>query len=150
MKKTFFFSFFFLNFHSYAQLKSIQRDSIFRIEEIAPEYIGGIPEMFKFLGKNLKYPKSPRGKGIEGIIYVSFVVNETGELENIEVKKSKLTQRSYDNNLKKWLYSPVDRNELLEKESIRVVSLMPKWRPGIQHGKPKKVSYTLPIDYKID
>ncbi len=150
MKKTFFFSFFFLNFHSYAQLKSIQRDSGFIIIEDPAEYIGGTSAMFKFIGKNLQYPKSSKEKGIEGTIYVGFDVNEFGELEYIKVKGSKLTQRTYDKDVKKWIYTQVTEDEQLNKETIRVVSLMPRWKPGSAGGKLVRVAFTLPIKYKLD
>lgn len=84
----------------------------------------------KWIGKNVNYPVLAMENGIEGKVYVQFVVERDGSVSNIKVVRG------------------VDAS--LDKEAIRVISAMPKWKPGKQRGKAVRVSYTLPIAFQLN
>lgn len=83
----------------------------------------------KWIGKNVKYPVLAMENGIQGKVLIQFVVEKDGSISNIKVVRR------------------VD--PALDKEAIRVISEMPKWKPGKQRGKPVRVSYTLPITFQL-
>ena len=97
--------------------------------EVMPEYPGGMNAMFDFIQKNVKYPKSAKEKGIEGKVYVSFVVEKDGSLSSFQVLRSV--------------------NEELDTEAIRVLKAMPKWKAGMQDGKAVRVHYVMPFSFKL-
>ncbi len=84
-----------------------------------------------FLSKNIEYPSVCRENGIQGKVFLKFVIDESGDLQSIEVIKSSGT-------------------DLLDKEAVRVAHQMSRWKPGYQKGKAVKVYYNLPISFKID
>lgn len=84
----------------------------------------------QFLSNNVKYPPIAQENGIQGRTIVQFVVNKDGSIGDIEVVRSSG-------------YSVFDR------EAIRVVLSMPRWKPGTQRGKPIRVKYTLPVNFKL-
>ena len=98
--------------------------------EVMPEYDGGMSAMLKFLRKNLHYPSNARMMGIEGSVYVRFVVNGQGAVTDIEVIKGV--------------------NGALDKEAMRVIAMMPNWKPGRQHDIPVSVRMVLPIKFKLE
>lgn len=102
---------------------------IYSVAEVMPQYPGGDQAMMKYLGNNIVYPETCKEEGVEGVVFLSFVIDEKGELKDLEV-----------------LRSPDDR---LAKNAMEVVTKMPKWTPGKQDGKPVKVQYNLPISYKL-
>lgn len=83
----------------------------------------------KWLAKSVRYPQIALDNGIEGRVYVQFVVERDGSISNVNVVRS------------------VDAS--LDKEAIRVISSMPKWKPGKQRGKAVRVSFTLPIAFQL-
>jgi len=101
----------------------------FLFAEIMPEFPGGEAAMYDYLARNLKYPPLAARMGIDGAVYVRFVVGKNGVISNIEVLKG--------------------LEGGLSEEAIRVVEGMPKWRPGRQNGKKVAVVYTLPIRFKL-
>jgi TonB family protein len=103
---------------------------IFVIVDKQPEYKGGIDAMVRHVHSNLSYPTSARRMGIDGIVYVSFLVSPAGILHNIKVIRG----ISAD----------------CDKEAIRVVALMPPWRPGRLEGKPVTVRVVLPIKFNLN
>jgi TonB family protein len=111
-------------------LDSIQRvNQIYELADESPEFPGGQAEMYKFLGENIKYPNDCINKGIQGKVYVKFVVMKDGSIENVVIMKS--------------------AHHLLDAESIRVVKTMPTWTPGTIKGTPVNVYYVLPINYTL-
>ena len=92
---------------------------------VAPEYPGGQDSLTAFIARNFVYPEESRMMGEKGIVYIQFVVTETGNIEDVKVVKSV--------------------SERLDAEAIRVIKAMPKWKPGKQLNKPVKVRYTIPI-----
>ncbi|MFN8308995.1 MAG: energy transducer TonB [Chitinophagales bacterium] len=102
---------------------------IFTMVEEMPEYIGGESKMFQYISSNFEYPAMERENEIQGRVIVGFVVNEDGSISNVQVKKG--------------VSAGIDR------EAIRVVRSMPKFKPGKQQGRPVKVAFVLPIMVKI-
>jgi len=99
------------------------------IESTSPEYIGGSKAMSKFIVNNFNYPEKDYKKRRQGTIWIEFIITNTGDVTNVKVVKG-VSKR-------------------LNKESIRVVSMMPKWKPGTQKGKKVNVRYTIPIKAKL-
>jgi protein TonB len=95
-----------------------------------PEYPGGEKAMFKFIQKNSIYPAIPKENGVEGKVYVQFVIDETGKVINPVIKKGVDTY--------------------LDAEAIRVVSLFPRWKPGKQRDIPVPVTFILPINFNLE
>ncbi|HYI78465.1 MAG TPA: energy transducer TonB [Chryseolinea sp.] len=104
-------------------------DVIFTIVEQQAEFDGGFEAMAKFLAKNMKYPAQARRMGIEGSVFVSFVIDREGNISDPQVIKG----ISAD----------------CDKEAIRVVKMMPPWRPGKQNGKAVKCRFVLPIKFRL-
>ena len=95
-----------------------------------PEFPGGQQALFKYLGDNVKYPVIAQENGIQGRVICQFVVNKDGSIVDIEVVRS-------------------GGDPSLDKEAIRVIKSMPKWKPGKQRGKPVRVKFTLPVNFKL-
>ncbi len=104
-------------------------NEVFLIVEQMPVFPGGDEALRKYLAQSVKYPVIAQENGIQGRVFVSFVVNQKGEVTNVRVAR------------------PFDPN--LDKEAVRVVQSMPKWAPGMQRGKAVKVSYTVPINFVL-
>ena len=97
--------------------------------EIMPTYDGGLDGLYKFLGKNLRYPAIDRRNGTEGTVYVQVVINETGNVTNIQVIRG--------------------LSATLDEEAKRVISLMKQWKPGIQNQEAVSVKMVVPIKFKL-
>lgn len=104
-------------------------DMIFTVVEQAPEFEGGLQEMYKFMAKNTRYPAKARRMGIEGTVFIGFVVDAKGMISDVAIIKG------------------IDTD--CDAEAIRVVQMMPPWRPGKQNGKAVKVKYVLPFKFKL-
>lgn len=102
---------------------------IFYIVEDMPEFPGGENALRVFLGNSIKYPVIAQENGIQGKVYVTFVVGKDGSVYNAVIARG------------------VD--PALDKEALRVVNSQPKWKPGKQRGKPVNVSYTVPINFVL-
>jgi TonB family protein len=105
-------------------------DDVFIIVEDMPEYPGGEDSLRYFIAQNVKYPKIAKEQGIQGKVYVMFVVSESGKVENAEVVRG--------------------ADPYLNQEALRVINSMPEWKPGKQRGVPVKVQYTVPINFQLD
>lgn len=101
----------------------------FRVVERLPEFPGGMTEFMKWLTKNLKYPESARRQNQQGTVVVSFIVNTDGSTSEIKVVRP--------------------RHPDLDREAVRVMRLMPKWKPGEDHGKVCRTMISIPIVFKI-
>ncbi|MBR3758440.1 MAG: energy transducer TonB [Bacteroidaceae bacterium] len=106
-----------------------KEEEIFQVVEAMPEFPGGTAELMKWLQKNIKYPSISQENGVQGRVIVQFVVNRDGSIVDPVVLRS------------------VD--PYLDKEALRVVSAMPKWKPGEQRGKTVRVKFTLPIQFRL-
>ena len=101
----------------------------FRIVQQLPEFPGGIVEFMKWLQRHLQYPEEARQKCIQGKVMVSFIVNKDGSITDAKVTRSV--------------------NPQLDGEAMRVINLMPKWKPGVDNGKPCRTLFTIPIVFKL-
>lgn len=101
-------------------------EDIFQVVEDMPTFPGDIN---KWLGKNVKYPVIAQENNIQGRVTVQFVIERDGSITDVKVLRG------------------VDPS--LDKEAVRVVKSMPKWKPGKQRGKPVRVSYTVPINFRL-
>lgn len=98
--------------------------------DVMPKFKGGDEALVRFIGSKTVFPKEAIENRIGGRVYVSFVINETGQVTQIALL------RGADN--------------ILNQEALRVVSSMPDWIPGQKRGKPVKVKYQVPINFKIN
>lgn len=94
------------------------------------QFVGGMPSLFEFLSKEIKYPKKARKDGVEGTIYVGFIVEKDGSISNIVLKRG------------------VEKS--LNEEAMKVVKAMPKWKAGKFEGELVRSEFTLPIKFKLD
>ena len=97
--------------------------------EQKPEFNGGEAAMYKWLSDNIVYPSAASEEGVQGRVVVEFVVGKDGSITNVRVVRP--------------------RHPALDKEAVRVVKAMPKWIPGRNNGQPVKVTYTLPVTFKL-
>jgi len=109
--------------------EAVEEPEIFLVVEEQPEFPGGMAELMKYLRENIRYPQIAKENGIQGKVYVSFVVDDQGKITRIKVVRG------------------VD--PALDAEAIRVVENMPRWKPGKQRGKPVFVQYNLPINFVL-
>ena len=113
-----------------AQDKSSKSD-VFVIVDDMPEYPGGQEALRNDIASLVKYPLQAKENGIQGKVYVTFVVNKEGDIEGAKIARG------------------VDPS--LDKEALRVMNELNKtWKPGKQDGSPVKVSYTVPIKFALD
>ncbi|HET6558805.1 MAG TPA: energy transducer TonB [Prolixibacteraceae bacterium] len=103
--------------------------SIFLVPEQMPEFPGGNAALLHYLSQNVKYPAIAADNGVYGKVSVNFVVNKDGSVSDAKIIRG------------------VDPS--LDKEALRVVYSMPKWKPGLQGGKPVRVSFTVPINFVL-
>ena len=101
----------------------------FRIVSQLPEFPGGMVEYMKWLTKNLRYPEVARQQGIQGKVVVSFIVNTDGSIADAKIASS---------------VDPV-----LDREAMRVIRMMPRWKPGIQNDQPCRTMFAVPIVFKL-
>lgn len=106
-----------------------EEQTIFEVVENMPEFPGGNAALMQFLSKNIKYPTIAQENGTQGRVIVQFVVNRDGSVVDPVVVRS------------------VD--PYLDKEALRVISTMPKWKPGMQRGKAVRVKYTVPVMFRL-
>ncbi|MBI5540264.1 MAG: energy transducer TonB [Bacteroidia bacterium] len=127
MKQFFAIIFITISFINYTYSQTEQKtDSVI----IMPEFPGGQDAMMDFIGTNIRYPTYAKEKGIEGKVFIRFIISKTGKVDSVTVLKG--------------VYP------LLDEEAIRVVAKMPDWKPGMQDGKPVNVSFHIPINFKLN
>ena len=109
--------------------EEVQEQEIFQIVEEMPSYPGGEGKLMEYVAKNIKYPQIARETGIQGRVFVGFVVEPDGSVSNVKVLRG--------------------IGGGCDEEAMRVVKSMPKWKPGKQRGKAVRVSYMLPVNFKL-
>ncbi|MGE4540443.1 MAG: energy transducer TonB [Bacteroidales bacterium] len=102
---------------------------IFTVVESMPEFPGGPAKMMEYIAKNIKYPAMARESGIQGRVFVNFVVEPDGSVSNVKVLRG--------------------IGGGCDEEAVRVVEAMPKWTPGRQRGKAVRVSFNLPVRFTL-
>jgi protein TonB len=109
---------------------TLDGDEIYQIVEEMPKFPGGEAELFHYISKNIHYPQKAREKGIQGRVFIGFIVEKDGSISNVR------NLRGVDSEL--------------DAEAIRVVESMPRWKPGMHRGEPVRVSYQIPILFKLE
>lgn len=107
------------------------QEETFVIVEQMPEFPGGQAALMQYLSSNINYPEECRKMGVEGKVFVKFIIDKSGSIYDPQILRG------------------VADGKLLEKEALRVVNAMPKWKPGKQKGKEVSVYFTLPISFKL-
>jgi protein TonB len=102
---------------------------IFTVVEQPPEFPGGEEKLFEYLQKNIKYPAMAKESGIQGTVYVTFVVETDGSITDVKVLRG--------------------QGGGLDQEATRVVKNMPAWKPGKQNGRGVRVQFNLPIKFTL-
>ena len=118
-----------VNTNAMAQSKKAANEKVLEKAEVMPEYPGGDQAMMQFVAENVKYPQDAIDKEISGRVLVSFVVEKDGSIGDVKVVKG--------------------IGGGCDEEAVRVVNTMPKWKPGMDKGKPVRVSYMMPITFKL-
>ena len=104
-------------------------EEIFVVVEQQPEFPGGTSALMKFLGDNIKYPVIAQENGIQGRVITNFVVERDGSISDVQVVRG--------------------QDPSLDREAVRVIKTMPRWKPGQQRGKPVRVRFTLPVVFRL-
>lgn len=107
-----------------------EKNPIFTVVEEMPEYPGGKNAMYEFMGENIKYPEKAKKEGISGTVFITFVVEKDGRVNDVKLLRG------------------VDAS--LDKEAMRVIKMMPNWKPGKQRGKVVRVQYNLPVKFTLN
>jgi len=107
----------------------VQEQEIFQIVETAPAFPGGDIARMKFLQDNIKYPQMAKESGIQGTVYVTFVVERDGSVTDVKILRG--------------------IGGSCDEEAVRVVRNMPRWEPGKQRGKPVRVQFNMPIKFTL-
>lgn len=110
---------------------SIKEEEPMRIVQKMPSFVGGEEAFLSYIKRNIHYPFFEKENGIMGIVYISFVINKEGKVENVEITRG------------------VKGGKGLEIEAKRVIENMPDWKPGLNNNKPVKVLFTFPINFKL-
>ena len=108
---------------------SSEAEEVFVVVEDMPMFPGGEQALRKWIPDHIKYPVIAAENGIQGKVYVQFVVDKDGSVTNAKIARG------------------VDPS--LDQEALRVVNSLPKWKPGMQRGKPVRVSFTVPINFQL-
>lgn len=106
-------------------------DVLVAVDE-SPEYPGGNEAMIKYLQQNVKYPKDGLDSAKSGTVYVEFVVRKTGDVSDVKAVRGIKDYPSFG------------------AEAVRVVSEMPKWKPGMIHDKPANVKMVIPVRFSLN
>ena len=107
----------------------VEEAEIFTVVEQMPEFPGGMTRLAEYLASNIRYPQLARESGIQGRVFINFVVESDGSVTNVRVIRS--------------LGGGCD------EEAVRVVRAMPRWTPGRQRGRAVRVSYNLPVNFRL-
>lgn len=133
MKHNLFLLFFLLPLTMFSQdeenSKSVKAGFGVSVVQIQPEFPGGPDSLQSFLKQNLRYPDSAKFKRIQGRVYIGFLVDKKGKIREEKILSGV--------------------NELLDNEALRVLKLMPQWKPGTAGGSATSVQYILPVDFII-
>ncbi len=110
--------------------EEVDEKQILDVLDEQPEFPGGMQALMDFLRENMKYPRISRDNGSQGRVIVRFIVNSDGSIQDVEVAES-------------------SGDIYLDKEAVRVVGMMPKWIPGREEGKPVRVKFVLPVNFRL-
>lgn len=116
---------------AYTEPESVKSDEgeVFVVVEDSPQFPGGDDARMAFMANTITYPVEARNKGIQGTVYVTFIIEKDGSVSNVKVLRGV--------------------HKSLDEEAIRVVKNMPVWKPGMQRGKPVRVQYNMPMKFSL-
>ncbi len=109
--------------------EEVAEEEIFTVVESMPEFPGGETKLYRYLRQNIEYPQIANESGIQGRVFVTFVVEKDGSITDVQVLRG--------------------IGGGCDEEAVRVVKSMPKWKAGKQRGKPVRVQYNLPIKFTL-
>ncbi len=110
--------------------EEFEEDVIFTVVEDQPEFPGGEVARQRFLEENLRYPQMAREAGIQGTVFVTFVVETDGSVTDVRILRG--------------------IGGGCDEEAVRVVRMMPRWEPGRQRGQPVRVQFNMPIRFRLN
>jgi periplasmic protein TonB len=110
--------------------KDETENEVFTVVEDPPQFPGGQDALTKYMISSIKYPQDARKAGIQGTVYVTYVVEPDGSITNVKVLRG------------------IDKS--CDMEAARVIREMPKWKPGKQRGKAVRVQFNMPIKFTLD
>ena len=105
------------------------KNGVYQIVEEMPQFPGGETKLMEYIAKNLTYPQEAKDKGIDGRVFVAMVIEKDGSVSNVKVLRG--------------------IGGGCDEEAVRVISALPKWKPGKMNGEPVRVSYQIPINFKL-
>lgn len=111
------------------KLMNEEKPLSFRVVEQLPEFPGGASEFMKWLTRNLRYPSAAKQQKIQGRTVVTFIVNADGSTSDVKIAKSS--------------------HKILDREALRVIKLMPQWKPGENKGKPCRTMMAIPVVFAL-
>ncbi len=111
-------------------IEEVIETPIFTVVEEMPTFPGGDESRIKFLTENIKYPQMAKESGIQGTVYVTFVIDERGRVADVKVLRG--------------------IGGGCDEEAVRVVKMMPPWNAGKQSGKPVRVQFNMPIKFTLN
>ncbi len=131
-------------------------DKIFDKPEVLPQFPGGEAELYGWLARNVKYPSEAIEYGVQGRIFVQFVVEKDGNISDIKISKVSdgraivVVAKAKDDSPEELNKENEEKGlKALQDESIRLVKAMPKWKPGTNKGKPVRCYFHLPINFRL-
>jgi len=110
--------------------KVANKEPVYAVVEKQPSYPGGDDARVAFLGQNIKYPEQATKNGVQGKVFVTFVIEADGSISNVKVLRG--------------------IGGGCDEEAVRIISIMPKWNPGMKNGKAVRVQFNLPIKFTLD
>ena len=113
-----------------AEEEEEEEAQIFTVVESMPSFPGGPNARIRYLAENIKYPQMARESGIQGRVFVTFVVETNGSVTDVKIMRV--------------------IGGGCDEEALRVIKNMPKWNPGKQRGKPVRVQFNMPILFKLN
>lgn len=117
---------------NYGDITNIKKEEPMLAPEFMPEFVGGEKALYRFLGDHLEFPQSAKRNNISAKLVVGFIIEKDGSISGVTIKKCN---------------SP---NYGFEAEVLKAVQNMPSWKPGMQGGKPVRVHFNLPINFKLE
>lgn len=110
--------------------KNIYSNKVYLNSDRVPEFPGGLEALGQFIARNIHYPSTARKNKTQGKVLVSFVIDKDGTVTDIKIKRG--------------------IGDGCDEEALRVIAMMPKWRPGVQNGKLVRVAYSVPLAFTLN
>lgn len=111
------------------QEEPVEENTVYEVVDNMPEFPGGMIALMDFIENNIQYPVETQKKGMQGRVVVQFIVDEDGCIIEPNIVRSV--------------------EPFLDEEALRIIKILPKWKPGTLYGKPVKVKFTVPVAFKL-